>query len=222
MAVVGGDGHPSSLNFFGGEFPAGASRYCRKSTSRSEGCPSPPIDRFGGDFLSPEAWGGMRVRVRWSRAGVVLLGVAAAALALRVGPGLLTPPAPPPLPADVGLPQTKAPPPSSGRSSFRIPEGSATPRRPRRSKARIGRSYHRYAERTATSRRAVGMQRATRISSRPRVRPRARQRQMPAPDHTTTAPPPIPAPEPEPPPEAPPPAVSAPPPNDGSMEFAPH
>src|SRR5690242_11796897 len=50
----------------------------------------------------------MRVRVRWSQAGLALLGVAGVLLALRIGPSLLAPPAPAPLPADVGLPRVEA------------------------------------------------------------------------------------------------------------------
>src|SRR5689334_2316972 len=52
----------------------------------------------------------MRVRVRWSQAWLVLLGVIGIVLALRVAPSLLKAPEPPALPADVGLPRVKAPP----------------------------------------------------------------------------------------------------------------
>src|SRR5215467_2899973 len=47
----------------------------------------------------------MRVRIRWSQAALALLGMAAILLALRVAPSFLKPPAPPPLPEDVGLPR---------------------------------------------------------------------------------------------------------------------
>src|SRR6476646_8311371 len=50
----------------------------------------------------------MRVRIRWSQAGLALLGVAGVLLALRVAPSFLRAPAPAPLPADVGLPRIEA------------------------------------------------------------------------------------------------------------------
>src|SRR3954452_20135979 len=50
----------------------------------------------------------MRVRIRWSQAGMVLLGVVVVVLALRGAPSFLNPPAPAPLPADVGLPRVEA------------------------------------------------------------------------------------------------------------------
>src|SRR5262245_8411857 len=50
----------------------------------------------------------MRVRIRWSQASLALLGVATILLALRVASSFLQPPAPAPLPADVGLPRIEA------------------------------------------------------------------------------------------------------------------
>src|ERR1700753_2896038 len=50
----------------------------------------------------------MRVRIRWSQAGLALLGVTGVLLALQVAPSFLKPPAPAPLPADVGLPRVGA------------------------------------------------------------------------------------------------------------------
>jgi hypothetical protein len=44
-----------------------------------------------------------RSRIRWSNVGRLAAGVAGASVLLIVGPGLLDPPEPPPLPADVGL-----------------------------------------------------------------------------------------------------------------------
>src|SRR5262249_52984059 len=51
------------------------------------------------------------MRVRWSMAGRVLLAAGVVLLALRAAPALLKPPAPPPLPADVGLPRVAVAPP---------------------------------------------------------------------------------------------------------------
>src|SRR4051794_21563511 len=50
----------------------------------------------------------MSLRIRWSQAGAVILGGALVLLALRVAPSLLRAPEPPPVPADVGLPQLEA------------------------------------------------------------------------------------------------------------------
>ena len=52
----------------------------------------------------------MSLRIRWSQAGAVLLVGALVLLALRVAPSLLRAPEPPPVPADVGLPQVEAAP----------------------------------------------------------------------------------------------------------------
>jgi translation initiation factor IF-2 len=65
----------------------------------------------------------MRVRVRWSQAGPALLGIAAVLLTLRVAPSFLKPPAPAPLPADVGLPRVEA---ASAPAASRRPEGTTS------------------------------------------------------------------------------------------------
>src|SRR5690349_7204693 len=85
----------------------------------------------------------MRVRVRWSQAGLAILGVAGLLLALQVAPSLLKPPKPPPLPADVGLPRVEAEVPAkrgvgrwNPRSLGRVVSGGGSRRRAEASEGR--------------------------------------------------------------------------------------
>ena len=190
------------------------------SAKRSEGHPTPShveAARALG-FLTPAAlgersarlatWACMGgVRVRWSAAGKVGLGLLGGLVALQVLPSVLKPPEPPPLAADVGLPQVER------ESSPHSVRPAVVPKPDHRAKHP---SHH---------------GRDTKISSKPKPRHRAKQERRakptppPAPEPVPT-PPPVPAPEPvsaSPPEPAPPPAPAPlPPANDGSLEFAPH
>src|SRR4051794_10800864 len=142
----------------------------------------------------------MRVRIRWSRAGLALLGVAAGLLGLRVAPSFLTPPSPPPLPDDVGLPRIEA---------------VAKPHEGQEAKGRAGKP-------------SPPAQRSPQRQPKREPRNRARPRTPSVPRQTSPSivvPPPtasVPEPTSEAPPEAPDTNVPVVPPNDGSMEFAPH
>jgi hypothetical protein len=169
----------------------------------------------------------MRVRVRWSQAGLVALGVAAVLLALRVAPSFLKPPAPAPLPADVGLPRIEAArQPGRSRDAGRAPVreapghetvgigGRVAPGRV--ALAGPGGCGGQGTEACARSVPAPGAARRAAEGSPPRRQAPPANPPVPAP---VPAPTEVPHPSPEPPPE---PAPTPPPPNDGSMEFAPH
>jgi hypothetical protein len=176
------------------------------------GAPNRSSHRFGGDISGFWACAGMRVRIRWSQAGVLLVAAAGILLALRVVPSLLTPPAPPPLPADVGLPRVEAAPvprpaprARAVRNLGRVVSGGGGGRR---AEAAEGKASKRQAHRPGA-----------RSSTQHKPSAPTRRQDPPA---TPPVPPPVPAPEPEPSPEASSPSVPTAPPNDGSMEFAPH
>jgi hypothetical protein len=148
------------------------------------------------------------VRVRWRSVGKVAALAAGGLIALQALPGLLRAPEPPPLAADVGLPR---PLPGEVREEIDLRAGPADP-------ARGG----------AVIRERVGPARVVRRSppkARPVLRPEPASISTPPPA-PPSAPAPAPAASPAPPPQpeavspAPPPA--APPPSDGSVEFAPH
>ena len=168
----------------------------------------------------------MRVRIRWSQAGLALLGVAAVLLALRVAPSFLKAPAPAPLPADVGLPRVEArsEPVVSELRGDAISDGDSRSGSQRRlgrvvsgggARRRAEASEGKAAQRRA--RRPIPRRSAQHKPSTPT------RRQDPPADPSVPAPVPppeiVPSPSSEPPPE---PAPTPPPPNDGSMEFAPH
>jgi len=169
----------------------------------------------------------MRVRIRWSQAGLAVLGVAAVLLALRVAPSFLKPPAPAPLPADVGLPRIEAGS-NPGVSKLRkdvISRGGSESGSKRNLGRRVvsGRGSRRRAE-------ASGGKAAQRRARRPIPR-RSAQHKPSTPTRRQDPPAYSSVPEPVPPPEASPlpasepppePAPTPPPPDDGSMEFAPH
>ncbi len=197
-----------------------------KSARRSEGCPSYPAIGLG---KTSQSWGlspGMHVRVRWSQAGLALLGVAGVLLALRIGPSLLKPPAPAPLPADVGLPRVEA------RSGPVVSEPREDTGSGRGSDPGIKRRLGRVVSGGGARRRAEASEGET--SKQKPHRPVARRSAQHKPSTPTrrqdppavrSVPEPVPPPEyvPPPPPKPPPePAPTPPPPDDGSMEFAPH
>jgi len=158
----------------------------------------------------------MRLRVQWGAAlkwGAIALG---ALLALRVVPTLLEPPAPGPLPPDVGLPRVAVQP------------LEPKLRRPRR---RLGRVVSgggvlrraKSAEGKVSSRRPLGP--GARSRAKPKQGTPTRRQDPPA----TSVPSPevqlsphasFPTPEVASPPAAP--VEASPPPDDGSIEFAPH
>jgi hypothetical protein len=160
------------------------------------------------------------VRIRWRRVARVAAIVVVGLIALRLVPGLLRAPEPPPLGADVGLPKVE---PVAKKPEPVVPKPAAR----RRRKAR---PHRRPAILDAPAATAV-------IGTRHRLR---RHRKTPEPNHrpaqpvseppetVESAPPPapeyVPPPSPEP---APTPLPAAPPaspstPDDGSEEFAPH
>jgi len=121
---------------------------------------------------------------------------------LRAAPSFLTPPEPPPLPTDVGLPQVEATPAIERKIARREPQPKRAERRSRHEPSKLN-PHH-----------------------------RIRQKALPEPIAAPPKPPPIPEPPSEPTPSyvpepevvpapVPEPAPVAPPPNDGSMEFAP-
>jgi len=174
---------------------------------------------LGGDKQGPAAWGGMRVRVRWSQASLLIVAVVGSLFALKAAPSLLAPPEPPPIPADVGLPRI-----TPEASATRAGANTSKPKRPRRSAPqRRPKPKHKRSQQSAAPK-------------RPKPNPGLR-RQQKAPKAPSQPPPPQ-SPVPEPPPEptpsyvpspevvspapTPEPAPVTPAPNDGSMEFAPH
>jgi hypothetical protein len=192
-----------------------------------QGSSSCSLKSFGETFPTPGLRWWMRVRIRWSQAGLALLGVAAVLLALRVAPSFLKPPAPAPLPADVGLPRIEA---AGGPAGDRDTGGTRARRRP-------DGGTMRNVERVAPGRAALagpggcggqGTEACARSVPAPGAARRAAEgspprRQDPRANPPVPSPvpplPEVPPPAPEPPPE---PTPTPPPPDDGSMEFAPH
>lgn len=190
-----------------------------KSTSRFAGDPDPYPKPPGTKVRSSAACLGVeRVRVQWQvMAKVFGVGIACL-LALEAGPSLLKPPAPPPLPADVGLPQAPRQMPPLRRFDLSPPYRGVK-----------GQNEHRHRIKSKGSvlhRKSAGageVERTMAPSHRPSppVPPPA-----PAPPMVSTptqastpSPPPVP---PQATPLPPPPPPVPPPPADGSEEFAPH
>src|SRR6476659_744087 len=145
----------------------------------------------------------MGFRVRWELVAKGAAVVVAGLVALQLVPALLKPPAPEPLPADVGLSRVAA-------SPLELPE-----RRPQRPLGRVvsGGGVSRRAEPSeGEAHPAEGSRPSARRRSQPKRGTPTRRQDPPAEAPAPDAPPTEPAPEP------PPPA----PPDDGSMEFAPH
>jgi hypothetical protein len=189
-------------------FAAEITRRCAASRGSIETTPDPSqsveshascsfCGGSGGEFLALSPWSCMRLRVRWGlvgKWGALLLG---GIVVLKLLPGLLEPPAPAPLPADVGLPQVASP-------------AVELKRRPPR--ARLGR---------------VARGGGVRAGRRPVFRPDRKLGRQTAPRRKTQPGADTPTPRQDPPAETPVPAVPLPPPppeppNDGSAEFAPH
>jgi hypothetical protein len=181
-------------------------------------------DGLGGDISGFGACAGVRVRIRWSQALLALFAAVGILLALRAAPSLLTPPAPPPLPADVGLPRGEA---SARGLAGAVDASRAEPgsgRRIVRDRPRLGRVVSgggdrrraEAAEGRASKRQAQGP--GARSSAQHKPTTPTRRQDPPA---TTPVPSPVPPPESVPIPAPEPVPVPAPP-NDGSMEFAPH
>jgi hypothetical protein len=199
---------------------AGASgELSRKSTRRFEGYPplllgtSPAglsclIRELGGESAGFWSLAGVgRVRIRWKAAGKVAAIAVGGLLALQVLPGLLKPPAPPPLGADVGLPQVEVRP----QAEPPPPPLSSAPKPRKR-----GRLDAKISSKPKPHRRKKRSQ-PKRVKSRPTATPPA----IAPPPEPAPEPAPPPAPEPSPAPSEPPTRVPPPPANDGSMEFAP-
>src|SRR6478735_12707054 len=149
----------------------------------------------------------MRVRVRWSQAGLALLGVAAVLLALRVVPSFLKAPAPTPLPADVGLPRIEA------RSEPAVSELREDAISDGDSRSGSQRHLGRVVSGGGARRRAEASEGKTaqRRARRPIPR-RSAQHKPSTPTRRQDPPADPPVPEPVPPPEVSPPPVSQPPP----------
>jgi hypothetical protein len=150
------------------------------------------------------------VRIRWrgvARAAAILV---VALIALRVVPGLLRAPEPPPLGRDVGLPRGRPAPIEPVREAMTPKPHEKKRKKKKKKKARV-------VPDRAASTAVIGTHHQRRI--RPR-RPVAK----PAPEPIETTPPPVP--EYVPPPSSELPAVPSPAPattpGDGSQEFAPH
>jgi len=154
------------------------------------------------------------VRIRWRGVARAAAIIAVGLIALRVVPGLLRAPEPPPLGDDVGLPQAISVPvvPTKPRGTHRrtVPDAPAA-------SARIGtgtRHRRRLHHRRAHPSRAH--------------EPAAEAKPPPPPEPVESAPPPAPEYVPAPAPEAAPEPLPAPPPEprstpgDGSEEFTPH
>jgi hypothetical protein len=173
------------------------------------------------------------IRIRWRGvarvAAIVLVGL----IVLRLAPGFLQAPEPPPLAADVGLPQatpaTKVPREGvakpvtdvPGRRAASRPARPARPARPRerRRRSRPAKSRPGHAEDAPASSAVIGSGRRHRVVAKPASHPTrvVESPPAPAPEYVPpTVPEPVPEYLPEPSP-APPPT-----PGDGSEEFAPH
>jgi len=153
------------------------------------------------------------VRIRWRALAKVAMIAVGVVVALQALPGLLQPPAPPPLAKDVGLRGIVVERNPSKRVEFLSHTESKSPRRERELSSPlppgvISSVPHRHAK--PTSRRKRPKERA----SSPSPEPSAAESPPPA----ATPPTPI---EPSPSPPPPPPAGPDPP-ADGSEEFAPH
>ncbi|MBS1887371.1 MAG: hypothetical protein JSU06_09300 [Actinobacteria bacterium] len=148
------------------------------------------------------------VRIRWRGVARAAAIVAVAAVALRLLPGLVRAPEPPPLGADVGLPRTVR---REAVQVERVPAPVTAKRapRPRREKPK--------ARRRAVVQDAPAA--TATIGSRARRR-RPKAVESPPPRVPEYVPPPPPEPPPTPLPEPPPAPPSVP--GDGSEEFTPH
>ena len=208
--LVRGDSAPHSLNFFRRQKPTVRERRSGKSTSRSQGRRIPSHKRPCREELEalnayPRMTG---LRIRWSIAGRVVLIAVIGLLALS----LLRPPAPPPVPADVGLPKVAVTQPQ--REAVR-PQAMTDPNLGR---VVSGGDDRLRAEASEGRARAHSPNRpSARRSAQPKPSASTRRQDPPA---TAPVPLPEPPPPPVPPPEPPPKPPS--PPDDGSMEFAPH
>lgn len=176
------------------------------------------------------------VRIRWRGvakvAAIALVGLVAA----RLAPGFLRAPEPPPLGADVGLPQAEVPREGAAERATRVPRGAGTKpvtgvpgrraagraaARPRKHRQRPHprRSRPRPARDAPASKAVIGSGRRHRVVAKPPSRPEKVVESAPPPTQGYV-PPAIPEAVAEPVPEPPPPPPSTP--GDGSQEFAPH
>jgi hypothetical protein len=172
------------------------------------------------------------LRIRWRGVARVAVVVAVGLIGLRLLPGLLRAPEPPPLAADVGLPQARpvTDVPTRGaakarQAARRRDVKAAGPAPAAERHHRPGQKKRRSSPATAASTAVIGSRHRRRHHQVKRAHPHHRKavesdvesNPPPVPEYV---PPPPPEPTPEPPPEptlAPPPA-----PGDGSEEFAPH
>jgi hypothetical protein len=161
------------------------------------------------------------VRIRWRGVARVAALVVVGLVVLRLLPGLLRAPEPPPLAADVGLPQAK---PVRVVEQPRPPHRRRIPERPRpdprpvpdgpAATAVIGTRHKRRIRRTA----GHHSLRQGAVESKPVPEPKATVESIPPPLPERVPPPPEPVAEPLPEPAPAPPTT----PGDGSEEFAPH
>jgi hypothetical protein len=144
------------------------------------------------------------VRIRWRGVARVAAILVVGLLALRLLPGFLRAPEPPPLGADVGLPK------ATPAIEVPAPDGQRRRSRPQKSRPRP-------VEDAAASRAVIGSKRQHRVSkiAKPPARPEPKLESSPPPV-PEYVPPVIPEPIPPPPPA---PRST---PGDGSQEFAPH
>lgn len=150
------------------------------------------------------------IRIRWrgvARAAAIVL---VALIAVRLLPGFLRAPEPPPLGADVGLPK------AAPVTDVARPRGGAA-KRPRRHRSH--KSHRRSVPDALASTAVIGSKRRHRVAPKPRPDPEKVVESAPSPP-PEYVPPPAPEPVPEPLPEPPPAPRSTP--DDGSEEFAPH
>jgi hypothetical protein len=164
------------------------------------------------------------VRIRWRgvarAAAIVVVGL----IALRLLPGLLRAPEPPPLAADVGLPRAK--PAAEAKPMVAVVDREAkaavVKRRPKPRRKTHKRAHAVPDEPASTA--SIGTRKKQRRPPRCRDRPhrKATVSSSPEPVESTspTAPEYVPPPAPEPSPEPAPTAPTTP--GDGSQEFAPH
>jgi hypothetical protein len=164
----------------------------------------------GGELLELRTWCCMGLRIRWQLAAKGAAVALAGFIALQLGPALLEPPAPEPLPADVGLPRVVATP--------KLKE-----RKPKRHLGRVasGGGVSLRAESAEGSAHPLGGSRpSTRSRSQPKRGTPPPRQDPPAETSVPAASPPTLEVQPSA-AEAPTPAPAPTPADDGSMEFAP-
>jgi hypothetical protein len=166
------------------------------------------------------------IRIRWRGVAKVAAIAFVGLLAVRLAPGFLRAPEPPPLAADVGLPKAApvtdvpregATQPVTDGQGRRTESRPATGPRKRRRRSHPPKSRPHPVRDAPASEAVIGSRHRHRVAAKPDREKAAESTPPPAPEYV---PPVLPeaAPEPLPEPSPPPPAT----PGDGSQEFAPH